>query len=108
MGVLQLEYQEEIVRHRKHKPSSVSKSSKKSNHKHIYKKCIFKIKVDWFWKKEGYAKEYGEYCTVCGKVGNILSFLSSPERIQPWKDLEEKGELETFELSDWRQEFINK
>jgi hypothetical protein len=103
-----MDYTNEIPKHKKNTKSNISKSSKKSNHKHLYKKCIFHIKVDWFWKKEGYTKEYGEYCTVCGKVGNIISFLSSPERIQPWKDLEAKDELETFELSDWRQEFINK
>ena len=49
---------DEETKHRKKKPSSVSKSESRSNHKHIYEPCIIKfILYNW-----------GERCTVCGRT----------------------------------------
>lgn len=53
----------EIPKHKKKKQSAVSRAKNKSAHKHMYKPCLF---VN---KKGRYDK--GEYCTVCGKVGEI-------------------------------------
>lgn len=98
-------FQEEIPKHKKNTQSNVSKSSKKSNHKHNYISCKFKRKVDWFWKPEGYVEEFGEYCTICGKIGNTVSFLNTT-KIQQMREIE--STLETFELDSYRQYFVKK
>lgn len=56
---------EEVAKYRKKRESSISKSQRKAKHKHMYKGCLF---VD---KKGFYNKS--EYCTICGKVGEISS-----------------------------------
>ena len=100
-----MEYLDEIPKHRKNTKSNVSKSVKKSKHKHSYKPCRFKVKVDWHWRPEGYIIEYGYYCSICGKIGDIVSFLNT-EKLKEFKTNEQ--ELETFQLDGFRQEFIKK
>lgn len=82
---------DEIPRYKK----KAEKTVIKSNHKHIYKECLF---------FEISSKRYrrGEYCTVCGKIGdfkilesvkmdNRLSrVLSQDEVLEKYKDLEIK------------------
>lgn len=56
-----LEQDIEIEKYQKKKPSSVSKSRAKSNHKHDKKECLL-IKN---------ATPYlASYCTICGKINN--------------------------------------
>lgn len=58
---------EEIPKHHKKKQSSTSSASKKAKHKHLYKECLF--------IHEGHPHR-AEYCSICGKVGNIHFFES--------------------------------
>lgn len=44
--------------HRKKKPSSKSKASSRSNHKHKYEPCILKY-LQYSW---------GERCQICGRI----------------------------------------
>ena len=73
--------EDEIVRHRKKKPSSTSKSSARSTHKHIYLPGIFE-------HTETYAipnkparmvlfRDRGFYCKDCGKLKGVYSILST-------------------------------
>ena len=57
-------YNDEIPKYRKKKPS-VSISSKKSKHKHIYKDCLLIAEN---------RPRKAKYCIVCGKIGNIEFF----------------------------------
>lgn len=78
----------------------VKKTVKKSKHKHIYKDCLFFVRSSNTYRK-------GEYCEVCGKIGdfNLLEgvkldnrfsrMLSQEEILEKYKDLEikEVGDL---------------
>lgn len=57
-------YNNEIPKYRKKKPS-VSISSKKSKHKHIYKDCLLIAEN---------RPHKAKYCIVCGKIGNTEFF----------------------------------
>lgn len=63
--------EENKVKYRKKKPSSVSKSSAKSNHKHTYTEIvIFKYKrkaINWHTFYEAWSM-----CSHCGKLGKAL------------------------------------
>ena len=56
---------EEFPRYRKR---STRRPSKKSNHKHIYKYCVFR---EQFRTPLGFRDEFviGTYCSICGKIG---------------------------------------
>lgn len=81
----------QLNKHRKKKPSSVSKSALKSKHKHEYGMCIL-ISADGTWHR-------AEYCIHCGKIHNVFLFetkkiengffkqLSQDEVKRAWKDL---------------------
>lgn len=59
----------EELKYKKKKPSNVSKSKEKSNHKHLYQKCVI------------YNDRHvttAEYCTICGKISNKAFLLSEP------------------------------
>lgn len=82
---------DEIPKHKK----KVKKTVKKSKHKHIYKDCLFFERNSNEYKK-------GEYCEVCGKIGDFKLFegvrinnrlsrmLSQEEILEKYKDLEIK------------------
>ena len=60
---------DEELKYKKKKPSNVSKSKEKSNHKHSYEKCVI------------YNDKHvttAEYCTICGKIFNKAFLLSEP------------------------------
>lgn len=59
---------EETMRHRKKKDQQ-SKSSKRSDHKHQYEKCIAETMIGWSWAKA---------CKICGRFkSGKLSFFNS-------------------------------
>ena len=55
----------EIPKYRKKKPSSVSRSSDKSNHKHEYKEFLLIEKCK---------PHRAECCVICGKIANFFLF----------------------------------
>ena len=85
----------EIPKYKKNTKSSVSKSSQKSNHKHLYVPCKFSTCTGWSWRKEPLI-EYGTYCTICGKIGE-KKWLMSEKDVAEWKA--ENAAAPTFELS---------
>lgn len=84
---------EEIVKHRKKKPSSTSKSKAKADHKHEYKDVLF--------IENGHQRPHkGTMCKLCGKIGNVHFFesekvehgyrvLDSDEVFEKFKELEQ-------------------
>ena len=86
------DYDEEI-KYKRRKESNVSKSNKKSNHKHVYEDCLL---LDEKYKSVHKA----QYCKICGKINHIkffdfsplenekfLQLLSNDERLEKYKDL---------------------
>ena len=61
---------DEPIRHRRKRPSDVSKSNRKSKHKHEYVECLLVT-------EEGFAGHCskmlfsGTYCEICGKIGDL-------------------------------------
>lgn len=69
-------YETEIPKYLKSTESDVSKSNRKSKHKHHYEECLIQYK--WNFKSNAFTQEEKEhihtllssYCTICGKIGN--------------------------------------
>lgn len=84
--------EDEIEKYKKRKKSNISKSDRKSKHKHEYKDCLL-IEKD---KKPHKAK----YCKICGKIDDVKFFettklnehfyrqLTYEEVFEKYKDLE--------------------
>lgn len=64
----------EIPKYLKSTESNISKSNRKSKHKHYYEECLIQYK--WNFKSNAFAQEEKErihtslssYCTICGKI----------------------------------------
>lgn len=103
-----LECYEEESKYKKKTDSNISKSSRKTKHKHQYKGCLIK----YYFKYLGetcYRVKPASYCTICGKIGdNILhrpvteelKMLNTEEILKMNKD------LEVFEIKDIRQKYV--
>lgn len=69
---------QEIPKYLKSKQSNTSKSKAKSKHKHYYEECLIQNK--WNLKNNTFTQEEKEcihtslssYCTICGKIGEIV------------------------------------
>lgn len=67
-----------IPKYLKQAESSISKSNRKSKHKHHYEECLIQNK--WNFKSNAFTQEekehmytsLGSYCTICGKIGGII------------------------------------
>lgn len=93
----------ETPKHKKKKLSSVSKSSKKSKHKHEYIECLLIEKGHPHW---------ATYCRFCGKIGNLHFFETEPYRDGMWRQLdydevyEKYKGLEKIEIQNIFQKYI--
>lgn len=67
-------YENEIPKYLKQKESNISKSNKKSKHKHLYEECLIRYKITYSWLPEERRNKIhtslSSYCTICGKLGN--------------------------------------
>lgn len=59
----------EISKYLKKKESNISKTNKKSKHKHQYEECLIQYKFDFAGKK-CIDTSLKSYCTICGKIGD--------------------------------------
>lgn len=57
----------EIPKYLKSTESNISKSNRKSKHKHHYEECLIQYKNDFI--KKTIVTKLSSYCTVCGKIG---------------------------------------
>ena len=70
--------EQEIPKYLKQKESNISKSNRKSKHKHQYEECLIQYKRNL--KSNAFTQEEKErihtllssYCTICGKIGGII------------------------------------
>ncbi len=63
---------EDISVYKKKKASNVSKSKKKSNHKHDYKECLIEYPLKIYFNINNRGEQTGicnaRYCSICGKL----------------------------------------
>lgn len=61
----------------KYRKRSQKHGTKKSDHKHEYKSCVYKVEALSFNKAHGFANDgesfmtIGTYCPICGKIGTF-------------------------------------
>lgn len=61
----------EIPKYLKSTESNISKSNRKSKHKHHYEKCLIQYPFSFAWKIHTTTCLHS-YCTICGKIGDKL------------------------------------
>lgn len=62
------QYETEIPKYYKSAESNVSKSNRKSKHKHQYEECLIQYNFDFVGKNHLITCLHS-YCTICGKIG---------------------------------------
>ena len=62
----------DIPKYLKSTESNISKSNRKSKHKHQYEECIIRYKFS-FMGKNNLHTELSSYCSICGKIGDRFS-----------------------------------
>lgn len=60
----------EIPKYHKSTESNISKSNRKSKHKHQYEECLIQYPITFAGKTFTSTKLYG-YCYICGKIGSV-------------------------------------
>ena len=61
----------EIPKYLKQKESNISKSNRKSKHKHHYEECLIQHPFSFAGNTSIYT-QLNSYCTICGKIGGYL------------------------------------
>lgn len=61
----------EIPKYLKSTESNISKSNRKSKHKHHYEECLIQYQFS-FVGKNSIQTQLCSYCTICGKIGDRL------------------------------------
>lgn len=90
---------QDIPKYLKSTESSISKSNRKSKHKHKYEECLIQYK--WNFKSNAFTQEEKErihtqlnsYCTICGKIGGYLKngkYSKEIESLQKQRQEEDK------------------
>ena len=64
-------YEAEIPKYLKQKESNISKSNRKSKHKHHYEECLIQYPFSFAGKIHTITYLHS-YCTICGKIGDKL------------------------------------
>lgn len=59
----------EIPKYLKQKESNISKSNRKSKHKHCYEECLIQYPFS-FVGKNSIQTQLCSYCIICGKIGD--------------------------------------
>lgn len=88
----------EIPKYLKSTESSISKSNRKSKHKHHYEECLIQNK--WNFKSNAFTQEEKErihtslssYCIICGKIGGIIKNSKYQKEIEV---LQEQSQTES-------------
>lgn len=76
--------EQEVPKYKKSKDSNISKSNRKTKHKHKYEECIIQYPFT-FAGKNNIRTQLCSYCTICGKIGDRFkedkSIVKDYERI---------------------------
>lgn len=68
--------EQEVPKYKKSKDSNISKSNRKSKHKHKYEECIIQYPFT-FAGKNNIRTQLCSYCTICGKIGDRFKDTNS-------------------------------
>lgn len=90
---------QDIPKYLKSTRSNISRSNRKSKHKHHYEECLIQYK--WNFKSNAFTQEEKEYihtqlnnyCTICGKIGGYLKsgkYSKEAELLQKQRQEEDK------------------
>lgn len=80
--------EQEIPKYLKQKESNISKSNRKSKHKHHYEECLIQNPFS-FARKNSIHTQLSSYCIICGKIGGYFKsgkYLKEIESLQKNKD----------------------
>lgn len=86
--ILGMKFEQEIPKYLKPTESNISKSNRKSKHKHQYEECLiqykwnFKSNVFTQGEKERIHTSLCSYCAICGKIGEIIKNSKYQEEIE--------------------------
>ena len=72
----------EIPKYLKSTESNISKSNRKSKHKHHYEGCLIQYQFS-FAGKNNIQTQLCSYCTICGKIGDRLKDSIVKDYIKP-------------------------
>lgn len=70
-NIMEDRFEQEIPKHHKNTGSNISKTSKKSKHKHHYEECLLRYESDYYNKPHIHTT-LSSYCSICGKIGGKL------------------------------------
>ena len=82
----------EIPKYIKPTESSISKSNRKSKHKHHYEECLIQHPFS-FAGNTSIHTQLNSYCTICGKIGGYLKngkYTKEAELLQKQRQEEDK------------------
>ena len=82
----------EIPKYLKPTESSISKSNRKSKHKHHYEECLIQHPFS-FARNTSIHTQLNSYCTICGKIGGYLKngkYTKEAELLQKQRQEEDK------------------
>ena len=82
----------EIPKYLKSTESNISKSNRKSKHKHHYEECLIQNPFS-FAGKNSIHTQLSSYCTICGKIGGYLKsgkYSKEIELLQKQRQEEDK------------------
>lgn len=108
-----LEKYEEEQKYKKRTGSNISKSSRKTKHKHQYKGCLIKYPFK-YWNEICNSVTIASYCTICGKIDENILHRPVTERLKNGllrmynteEILEMNNDLEVFEICDLSQKYV--
>lgn len=83
---------QDIPKYLKPTESNISKSNRKSKHKHHYEECLIQNPFS-FARKNSIHTQLNSYCTICGKIGGYLKngkYTKEAELLQKQRQEEDK------------------
>lgn len=75
-----MNHREEEMKHKKKKPSSVSSSKKRSNHKHQWRRVIFRSQIMGVRGRMRDTYSIGKICEICGREDIVKFFVTKPTK----------------------------
>lgn len=88
----------ETPKYFKQKESNISKSNRKSKHKHHYKECLIQYPITFIGRTHICTRLDG-YCTICGKIGSVKNGKYETELEQLRKERQGDSKFYVF-ISD--------
>ena len=80
----------EIPKYLKSTESNISKSNRKSKHKHQYEECLIQYPIAFAGRTHISTKLYG-YCSICGKIGSVKNGKYKTELEQLEKSIQDNS-----------------